>query len=120
MSAFSSETLRLRTAVKKLAKWLSPWPAKVRTSLPSKSNRDSPAMIPSVPKKIQPPFKIRVERLRLQSARLRHDSLVAEIVNDHLGVGGFRGVGVTEASAVAEDGAAQSGDAEAQRQMSTE
>ena len=55
MSAFSSETLRLRTAFRKLAKWLSFSPVKVRTSLPSKSNSEVPAMIPSVPTKIQPP-----------------------------------------------------------------
>src|SRR5437867_6714341 len=58
-------------------------------------------------------FEIRVERLRLQSARLRNDGLAAEIMNDHLRIRRFPGVRVTETSAVADHGAAQPRDAKA-------
>src|SRR5439155_305980 len=40
------------------------------------------------------------------------DGLAAEIMNDDLGVGRLAGVGVTETSAVADDGPAQAGDAQ--------
>src|SRR5439155_14577254 len=58
-------------------------------------------------------FEFRVERFRLQPARLRDDRFTTEIVNDELRVGCLRGVGVTKTSSVADDSAAQSCDAEA-------
>src|SRR5439155_20147953 len=57
-------------------------------------------------------FVVRVERFGLQPARLGDDGLAAEIVNDNLRVGCLCSVGVTETSAVADDGPTQAGDAE--------
>src|SRR6266705_2504346 len=110
MSALRSAPLRLRTALRKFAKWLSPLPVKVLTSLPSGSNNEVPRDKPLAPLENPPVFE--AEWRGLQSACLRDDGAVTKIEDTDLRVGRLAGVGVSQASAVTEHCASKSREAQ--------
>jgi len=102
------ETLPLRTAFRKLVKWLSLLPAKVRTSFPSKSKSEVSADDSFSAFEYPTALEVRIERLGFQTSRFGDDGFASEIKHRNLCVRCLRCIRVPKTSSVTDDSAAKS------------